>query len=66
MGFLGYFKFADGSKKPAYVVCDDAAGFRYPISAAYLAKTICDAGHQEMRQQTPGATRSGAARLARL
>ena len=43
MGFLGFFKFADGSKKPAYVVCDDAAGFRYPVSAAYLAKTICDA-----------------------
>jgi len=56
----------DGSKKPAYVVCDDAAGFRYPVSAAYLAKTICDAGHQEMCQQTPGATRSGAAHLTRL
>jgi len=46
VGFLGYFKFADSSKKPADVVCDDAAGFRYPVSAAYLAKTICDAGNQ--------------------
>jgi len=53
----------DGGKKPAYVVCDDAAGFRYPVSAAYLAKTICDAGHQESGHQTLGTTRSGAARL---
>jgi len=53
VGFLGPFKFADGSKKPAYVVCDDAAGFRYPVSAAYLAKTICDAATKKRVSKLP-------------
>lgn len=43
VGFLGSFRFADDSKKIAYAVCDDAAGFNYPVAASYLAKTICDA-----------------------
>jgi len=47
------FKFADGSKKPAYVVSDDAAGFRYPVSAAYLAKTICDAATKKRVNKLP-------------